>query len=128
MQVMADDPRHWLTIYRYDTNGMHVVLENTNIGMSNEEFLALNSSVQNALTHIESANSIPSCISIHYESTTIVIKSNPFKDIAKPFDNAAARMDIFMNKKSNSQSTYYTQSVNEPVGHTHYITPQVRLN
>tara|TARA_B100000686_G_scaffold343536_1_gene424559 strand:+ start:328 stop:714 length:387 start_codon:yes stop_codon:yes gene_type:complete len=128
MQVMAENPRHWLTIYRCDTGGMHVVLENTNIGMSSEQFLVLNSNVQKALTHIESAESIPSCISIHYESTTIAIKSDPFKDIAKTFDNAAARMDLLMNKESNSQNTYCTQSVNEQIGHTHHITPQVRLN
>ena len=119
MNVIAENTRRWIAVYRCDAGGIHLVYQNVNIGMTCSEFLALNRSVQKVAARSRGDEGYPACVSLHCRSTTIAIRADQLREIALTLSDAAARIECLVELE---------ESDGEESLHAHHSIPHLRLN
>lgn len=120
MNVIAENTRRWIAVYRCDAGGIHLVYQNVNIGMTCSEFLALNRSVQEVAARSRGDEGYPACVSLHYRSTTVAIRADQLREIALTLSDAAARIECLVELEESDGE--------EESLHAHHSIPHVRLN
>ena len=119
MNVISENTRRWIAVYRCEAGGIHLVYQNVNVGMSCLEFLALNRSVQEVAARSEGGEEFPACVSLHYRSTTIAIRADQMREIALTLSDAAAHIECLVELEESD--------VEEGLN-SHHSIPHVRLN
>ena len=120
MNVICENARRWIAIYRCEAGGIHLVYQNVNIGMTRPEFLALNRSLQEVAARSDGGEQFPACVSLHYRSTTVAIRADHLREIALTLSDAAARIECLVEVEEESDQ--------DEDRHVHHPIPHVRLN
>ena len=119
MDVITENTRRWIAVYRCEAGGIHLVYQNVNIGMTCSEFLALNRSVQEVAARKGGGGQFPACVSLNYRSTTIAIRADQLPEIALTLGDAAAHIECLAELEESGA---------EECLHSHHSIPHVRLN
>ena len=88
MHTLAVNPPT-TTIYCCDRGGVHLVIQNVNIGMHASEFCDLNLQLQRAWTRIESGTWPSPYLSLTYSSTVVCLSLSDLPPIVAAMQEAA---------------------------------------
>ena len=88
MHTLAVNPPT-TTIYCCDRGGVHLVIQNVNIGMHASEFCDLNLQLQRAWTRIESGTWPSPYLSLTYSSTVVCLSLSDLSPIVAAMQEAA---------------------------------------
>ena len=92
MHTLAVNPPT-TTIYSCDRGGIHLVIQNVNIGMYAIEFCDLNRQVQHAWTRIESGIWPSPYLSLTYSSTVVCLSLSDLPPIVEAMQEAAEAIE-----------------------------------